>query len=98
MLINDLEAVDDPGKHERTNPFVSPGGRTLQIIPRSANDSVLGPATMKWSRTFTSTKASACFRFCVSNSSARLGSATPEGWLWANTTAAALRAKVYFTT
>ena len=89
-----------PEKHEGWDPLVFPGVRLrfLQTSPLSAKDTVLVPATTKWSRTLTSTKASACLRFCVSNSSARLGSATPEGWLCANTTAAALRAKVYFTT
>jgi transposase len=42
--------------------------------------------------------ASACFSACVSNSSARLGSARPEGWLWAKITAAALYLSAAFTT
>src|SRR6267378_2861207 len=71
---------------------------TYQSRPHSAKDTVLVPATTKWSRTLTSTKASACLRFCVSNSSARLGSATPEGWLCANKTAAAFCANAAFTT
>ena len=45
---------------------------------------------MKWSSTLTSTSASACFSAWVSISSAWLGSATPDGWLWARITAAAL--------
>ena len=47
--------------------------------------------TTRWSSTRTSTSASALFSVCVRNSSARDGSAAPEGWLWARITAAALR-------
>jgi hypothetical protein len=39
----------------------------------------------------------ACFRVAVNASSARLGSATPDGWLCAKITAAALRRNAYFT-
>lgn len=54
----------------------------VQIRPRSANESgVCVPATMKWSRTRTSTRARADFKVLVSVSSAVLGSATPDGWL-----------------
>src|SRR5688572_19320102 len=47
--------------------------------PRSAKDSAWLPATMKWSRTLTSTRARASFSVRVSSSSAWLGWATPEG-------------------
>src|SRR5262249_42130357 len=66
--------------------------RGPQMRPRSANDTVLpGPATMMWSKTRTSTSASASRNVRVSSSSARLGSAAPDGWLWARITAAALK-------
>ncbi len=45
--------------------------------------------TMKWSSTRMSSKPSAAFRLRVSASSAREGSATPLGWLWARMMAAA---------
>ena len=48
---------------------------------------------MKWSSTLTSTSASASFSLRVSSSSAWLGWATPDGWLWAKITAAALCAQ-----
>ena len=51
--------------------------------PRSAIDRTPLPATMKWSRTRVSIKANAARSVCVSASSARLGSATPDGWLCA---------------
>lgn len=60
-------------------PLVFPSAKSLQISALSAKLTVLVPATTKWSSTRTSTKANACLRLCVSSSSARLGSATPEG-------------------
>src|SRR5229473_4071194 len=66
--------------------------------PRSANDMVRDPATMKWSSTWMSTSASAAFSDRVRISSAWLGSATPEGWLCAKITAAALCLSAHFTT
>src|ERR1700716_235482 len=65
--------------------------------PRSAKDREWAPATMKWSSTFTSTSARASFKLRVSNSSAWLGWAAPEGWLWAKITAAALAARAALT-
>jgi hypothetical protein len=44
-----------------------------------------------------STSASACLSACVRSSSARDGSATPDGWLCAKMTAAALRASAALT-
>ncbi len=61
--------------------------RSRYRSPRSANDTVRVPATMKWSSILMSTSASACLSVCVSSSSARLGSATPDGWLCARITA-----------
>lgn len=55
-------------------------------------------ATMKWSRTRTSTSARAFLRVSVRAWSAWLGSPTPEGWLWARITAAALRSSTSLTT
>ena len=52
---------------------------------------------MKWSSTLTSTSASASLRLRVSSSSAWLGCAAPEGWLWAKMTAAALAASAALT-
>src|SRR4029453_4628377 len=65
--------------------------------PRSANEVIFPPATTKWSSVQMSTSASACLSACVSNSSARDGSATPDGWLCAKIIAAALRASAAFT-
>ena len=50
-----------------------------QSNPRSANDMVWLPPTIKWSSTLTSTRPSACLSALVSTSSARLGSAKPDG-------------------
>ncbi len=55
--------------------------RTAQSSPRSAKLVTSAPATTRWSSTRTSTSASAVFSVCVRNSSARLGSAAPDGWL-----------------
>src|SRR5690348_18142369 len=66
--------------------------------PRSANDTTRCPATTKWSSVRMSTRASACFNACVNSSSAREGSATPDGWLCAKITAAALRESAALTT
>src|SRR5712692_7171160 len=57
--------------------------------PRSANDMVRDPATMKWSSTWMSTSASAAFSDRVRISSA---------WLGAKITAAALCLSAHFTT
>src|SRR5688572_1883793 len=65
--------------------------------PRSAKERAWLPAMMKWSSTLTSTSASASLRLRVSSSSAWLGCATPDGWLWAKITAAALVANACFT-
>src|SRR5690349_5812618 len=66
--------------------------------PRSAKDIVRVPATMKWSSTCMSTGASALLSERVRISSAWLGSATPEGWLCAKITAAALCLSAHLTT
>ena len=63
---------------------------TLQIQEAAANDITVGPATTKWSSVRMSTSDSACLSDCVRSSSARDGSATPDGWLCAKITAAAL--------
>src|SRR5688572_8673826 len=65
--------------------------------PRSAKEMAWLPAMMKWSSTLTSTSARASRRLRVSSSSAWLGWATPDGWLWAKITAAALFARAAFT-
>ena len=49
--------------------------------PRSANDTTSPSPTTKWSMRRTSTRASASRSRPVMARSARLGSATPEGWL-----------------
>ncbi len=53
--------------------------------PLSANETIALPlpATMKWSRTRTSISANEAFSVCVRDSSARLGSATPDAALCA---------------
>src|SRR5688572_11779320 len=65
--------------------------------PRSAKEMAWLPATMKWSSTLTSTRASASRNLRDSSSSAWLGCATPDGWLRAKMTAAAFRASACFT-
>jgi hypothetical protein len=72
--------------------------RRLHSRPRSAKETVWPRPTTMWSSTRTSTRASADLSVCVRNSSAREGSAVPEGWLWASTTAAALQASASSTT
>ena len=57
--------------------------------PRSANETTAPWPTTRWSSTRTSTSASALFKVWVRYSSAREGSAAPDGWLWARITAAA---------
>ena len=52
---------------------------TYHRSPRSAKDMAASPPTMKWSSTLMSTSCRACFSACVSSSSARLGSARPDG-------------------
>ena len=51
---------------------------------------------MKWSMTRMSTKLKACLSVLVKSSFACEGSAIPLGWLWANITAAALKAAFPF--
>jgi hypothetical protein len=69
--------ANSSGGPQRKNPC----GRTTNAYskPRSANDTTPLPATMKWSSTRTSIKASDSRSVRVRNSSARLGSATPDG-------------------
>ena len=53
--------------------------RRLHSSPRSANETTSPRPTTRWSSTRTSTSASALFSVCVRNSSARDGSAAPDG-------------------
>jgi hypothetical protein len=52
-----------------------------QYLQNGSLITTLLPATMKWSRTRASIKANDSRNVRVRNSSARLGSATPDGWL-----------------
>ena len=63
-----------------------------QISPLSAKDMTMMSATIKWSSTLISTSDNACFSASVNILSDWLGSATPDGWLCAKITAAALSA------
>ena len=58
--------------------------------PLSANDTTSFSPTTKWSRSAISTTSKALLIRSVIALSARLGSATPEGWLWLMINAAAL--------
>ena len=64
------------------------GPSPFQSHPRSANETVSPSPTTRWSRTRTPTVERAPTRRSVMARSRRLGSATPEGWLWARMTAA----------
>ena len=72
-------------------------GAPLDQPPLREADRQAPGATMKWSSTLTSTSASASASVRVSAWSWRLGSATPEGWLCARITAAALCASACLT-
>src|SRR5690606_9989857 len=67
--------------------------RKAQSHARSANETVCPSPTTTWSSSRISTSASASRKRSVSRRSASLGSATPDGWLWATITAPALRAR-----
>src|SRR5690606_11717500 len=58
------------------------------INPRSARDITSPWPITIWSRTLISTSPRASFSRRVRDMSAWLGSATPDGWLWAKITAA----------
>ena len=66
------------------------GGRGYSR-PRSTKETHSASPTTRWSSTRTSTMESASTSCSVRSRSVWLGSATPEGWLWAKITAAALR-------
>src|SRR5262249_30126390 len=70
----------------------------LHNSPRSANDTTSHRPTTRWSSTRTSMICSAVASERVRNSSARDGSATPDGWLWARITAPAPSSSARLTT
>ena len=76
--------ADRPPSHRGEVPAAAPRptapARYRQ--PRSANDTTPPSPTTKWSMRRTSTSLRASRSRPVKARSARLGSATPEGWLW----------------